>query len=237
VPVLVSVHDVMPETLPAVEQVVAMLEGQGWRRILLLVVPGRAWRDADIDRLHAWQGAGHRLAGHGWTHRVDPRALRRPSARLHSLLISRDVAEHLALDAEGILALLRRCHRWFGEQGLATPDYYVPPAWAMGPIAPHRLATSPFDEIEYLGGIYDVRANRFLRLPLVGFEADTRLRALSLRLWNGLNRRLTHVGTPLRIAIHPHDTRLQLAGDLLHYLVRYRPPVAATPRSRAASKP
>lgn len=214
----------MPETLAAVDDLVAMLEEQGWRRIRLLVVPGKPWRDADIDRLHRWEAAGHRLAGHGFTHRVDLRALRRPSARLHSLLVSRDVAEHLALDADGILALMARCHRWFGEQGLAAPDYYVPPAWAMGPIAPARLAASPFAEIEYLGGIYDVRAGRFLRLPLVGFEADTGLRALSLRLWNGLNRRLARAAVPLRLAIHPQDTRLRLAGDLNAYLARYRPP-------------
>jgi predicted deacetylase len=213
----------MPETLATVSELLELLARHGWKRVTLLVVPGREWRDPDIDSLHRWQGAGHLLAGHGWRHQVDTTQLRGPGARLHSLFISRNVAEHLALDAAGILQLLGRCHRWFEEQGLIPPSYYVPPAWAMGGISRVELRNSPFRQIEYLSGIRDLDKGRFLRLPLIGFEADTRIRAAFLRSWNGLNRRLAGSQRPLRIAIHPNDARLRLAGDLIACLERFRP--------------
>ena len=51
-------------------------------------------------------------------------------------------------------------------------------------------------------------------LPLAGFEADTAFRALSLRVWNGLNRFIARrIQRPLRISIHPGDLDLLLKMD------------------------
>ena len=106
-----SVHDVMPHTL---DRVRALLGGPLSRfpagHVPLLVVPGREWNEADLAQLRDWQAAGHPLAGHGWMHRVERYGGWRH--RVHAALISRDVAEHLALEAEGILDLMCRCHAW-----------------------------------------------------------------------------------------------------------------------------
>lgn len=220
--VLFSIHDVMPETLSAVSKRLDQLAEHGWERLTLLVVPGKAWCDRDIDTLHHWQRAGHTLAGHGWRHRVDTRQLRSIQNRLHSLIISRDVAEHLALDAAGILQLMKRCYRWFEEHDLTPPAYYVPPAWAMGAIKPKHLHRAPFRRFEYFTGVYDAEKGCFTRLPLLGFEADNTLRAVSLRCWNGLNQRLASSRHPLRIAIHPYDNELKQAQDYASCLKRYR---------------
>ena len=92
---LISVHDVMPETLGEVRGIVDAIERYGRRPATLLVVPGRDWKPAQIDELRRYRDRGHELAGHGWTH-VAPQ-IRGFWHRLHSLTVSRNVA--LALGA------------------------------------------------------------------------------------------------------------------------------------------
>ncbi len=210
--VLFSVHDVMPHTLDRVSGILAGLEAAGAGSASLLVVPGTGWTGETLDRLHGFLARGHTLAGHGWYHRCS--RIRGLKHRLHSALISRDVAEHLALDAAGIEALIRRCGEWFPRHGLPQPDTYVPPAWAMGAIPAERLYGLGFRYFEALTGVFDAGTGRFRRLPLAGFEADTSLRALTLRALNRLALAMAGPGRPLRLAIHPRDPELLLAGDL-----------------------
>ncbi len=209
---LISIHDVLPETLPRMGGILSRLSRIGAGPVTLLVVPGADWKKEDLLYLARRQKAGIELAGHGWSHCCTPRT---PFHRLHSRCFSRKVAEHLALDEPGILDLMARCHRWFPDHGLTPPTLYVPPAWALG-IPGRRLHRRvPFRYVETLTGIQDTVQNRFHPLPLVGFEADTILRKQVLRFVNRLQ-----IGTakalnrPLRIAVHPDDFKLKLARDL-----------------------
>lgn len=222
---LVSVHDVMPETRDRVSTLLrAMPEHIPPECIVLLVVPGRAWSADDRHWLHALQASGYELAGHGWLHQcAPPRSLYH---RLHSLLLSRDAAEHLSLDAAAIADLIRANRQWFDEQGLAAPELYVPPAWALGRVSQSTLRKLPFRYYETLTGFYDSHQDRFRRLPVVGFEADTPARAALLRLINAFQLRLARwLGRPPRIAIHPYDSELYLAGDLHACLARIAEPL------------
>ena len=211
-PLLLSIHDVMPATLEQTHSIMARLKSFGYRRVTLLVVPGSGWQDDTLDSLRTLVEDGAELAGHGWVHRVD--RIRGIRHRVHSALLSRNVAEHLALDVPGRVALMQRCFDWFAEQALPTPALYVPPAWAMGPMPKRELGRLPFRQHETLGGVYDVKTMRFRRLAMVGFEADTAFRAASCRLWNWLNDKSAGRSRPLRIAIHPHDFELSLGRDL-----------------------
>jgi len=214
---LISIHDVMPETLPAVDVLLLALGQIPARAVTLLVVPGRAWQQSDIAWLHTQQGKGYSLAGHGWLHRCEkPQTLYH---RMHSLLLSRNVAEQLSLPRAEIHQLMARCHRWFTDQGLRGPTLYVPPAWAMGDIDRPLLRTLPFKRYETLRGIYHADCDVFDPLPLTGYEADTSLRRLFLRGFNTFHRhRAANAGLPLRIGIHPHDLENRLAADLLRDL-------------------
>jgi len=216
---VVSIHDVMPGSMDRVAEMLALLDGHGVGGVDLLVVPGLDWRPDQIARLQAWAKAGHRLAGHGWTHKA-PR-INGPWHRLHSLLISRDVAEHLALDADGIADLVTRCHAWFSAHDLPSPELYVPPAWALGAIPRARLRALPFRRYEVFSGLIDADSGRWRLVPMVGFEADTLVRVGPVRVWNAMN--LGHAAfwkTPLRVAIHPHDLSYRLAGDLRRLIAR-----------------
>jgi predicted deacetylase len=215
---MVSVHDVMPETLGRVTQILSVLEGAGVPPATLLVVPGRPWSRHEIRRLRSLAERGHPLAGHGWVHKA-PAGSRTLYHRLHSRLISRDEAEHLSRPRAELSDLVQRCYSWFSSAGLPKPSLYVPPAWALGALTPSDLTTLPFRRYEVLRGFMDVRSARFQWLPLAGFEADTTFRKVGLRLWNRLNRTVARrLGIPLRISIHPGDLELLLKDDVSRML-------------------
>jgi predicted deacetylase len=216
-PALLSIHDVMPETLPAVASLREEILRAGLRAPALLVVPGRSWKPEDLETLRQWALAGSELIGHGWLHHTCPRSLKH---RLHALLLSRNVAEHLALSPGGISDLMQRCADWFTAQNLPRPSAYVPPAWALG-MSPRALAGLPFEQVETLRGVHVLSAGRrgFMPMPLLGFEADTVLRAAVLRRWNTRQwDRARRLSQPLRIGLHPHDGTLLLADQLREFL-------------------
>ena len=208
--VLFSIHDVMPSTLDATERIAGRLSDAGIGKLTLLVVPGTGWDKSTLARLRTLNDRGADLAGHGWKHRVD--RIRDLRHWLHSVFISRDVAEHLALDRGGVVKLMQDCHDWFLAADLPAPSVYVPPAWAMGRAHREDLDILPYSRFETLYGIYDSDSRRFRRTPMVGFEADTPFRAFACRLWNRVN--LASSKAPLRFGIHPGDPELLLGDDL-----------------------
>lgn len=210
---LLSVHDVMPQTLAPVADILARLRRHRLPPATLLVVPGCRWQADELAQLRRWQRQGHELAAHGWRHRA--RHIRGLQHRLHAALISRDAAEHLALSADEISALMRRAHDWFGHNGLNAPALYVPPAWALGDLPRSALRQLPYTRIETTAGIIDAASGHLEALPLVGFEADTAARAAALGAWNrGQILLARSSGRPLRVGIHPQDFQLRLAGAL-----------------------
>lgn len=215
-----SIHDVMPETLDRVAEQLAMIDRRCPGPVTLLVVPGKAWTDADIARVRGWAAEGHVLAGHGWSHRAARvRGLRH---RLHSLFVSRDCAEHLALDGDGIVDLMTRNRRWFEEHDLPLPELYVPPAWALGPVEAAALEPTGFKRVETMSGYLDIASGRLRHSALIGFEAASTWQIPALKLSNAFNRILA-ARWPLRVALHPDDHRLPLAGDLETWLKRCGP--------------
>ncbi|APZ44589.1 hypothetical protein BW247_06915 [Acidihalobacter ferrooxydans] len=207
-----SIHDVAPATLTRVEALAARIE-RTQHRATLLIIPDSGWDDASLTRLRALLARGHVPAGHGWTHRIERWGGWRH--RLHGWLISNRAAEHLGEDSAGCERIILRCYRWFADNALPPPALYVPPAWAMGPISRARLKTLPFQYYETLSGVYDASSARFVRLPLLGYEADRAWRAQALRLNNRLNRQWAKTSNHLRIALHPGDLEGPLGGDLL----------------------
>lgn len=209
---LVSVHDVMPETLAEVRDIVGRLERRGRGPATLLVVPGRDWTPEQIDELRRWRDRGHELAGHGWAHRAPH--IRGLWHRLHSLTVSRNAAEHLSYDGRGVADLIERCRAWFDQHGLGEPSLYVPPAWAMGSVRRLDIRRLGFRFFEYTSGFYDARIGVFQRVPLLGFEADTGFRAAFLRAFNRYNLSAAQRHGWLRVSIHPGDFSLRMSEDL-----------------------
>jgi len=217
-PALLSIHDVMPETLDRVEAMLAFCARREIRQVTLLVVPGRRWQPAQLARLRRLASRGYTMAAHGWHHRVAQ--FGGLYHRLHGALLSRRAGEHLALDGAGIVNLMHRSHAWFNVNGLPPPSLYVPPAWALGRLPDGAGQALPFAQVEVLRGIVNPATGRLHRLPLLGFEADSPWRAGSLRVWNFCQLRLAHhTQSPVRIGLHPYDFELRL-GDSVKRLLQ-----------------
>lgn len=216
-PALISVHDVMPETFPEVQYCLEQLAHIAPEKITLLVVPGKDWSESQLAQLHTWQQQGFQLAAHGWVHCCKPpKTLHH---KLHSLFISRNVAEHLSCSEQEVEQLLSRSHAWFVQNNFTAPCIYVPPAWAMGALSQSALARSPFRIFENLHSVIDLQNKQKNNLPLLGFEADTALRAMFLSVFNQVNWWLAkYQGRPLRIGIHPYDFSYKIDKQLTRFL-------------------
>jgi predicted deacetylase len=211
---LVSIHDVMPHTMDRVERILGWLRAREVPPVTLLVVPGRPWSEKEIERLREFAAQGHPLAAHGWLHKTIPRKLYH---RIHAALLSRNVAEHLDLDSAGVLQLMVRSRDWFRVNELPVPDFYVPPAWALGPVSTEDLLKAPYKRIETTRGLIHLKGggSQFEKLPLTGYEADTPFREFFLRRWNAAQfRKARAKALPLRISIHPDDLELRIADQL-----------------------
>jgi len=210
----VSIHDVMPATLPKVWAILRFLEARAVFPATLLVVPGCQWSKNDINQLRSIQASGYELAGHGWQHRA--KRIASVWHRLHGMVISRNEAEHLSLSPREIADLIAECYSWFHQSGLAAPALYVPPAWAMGRIRKKELKALPFRFYETQTGVYDAACDRMVYLPVSGYMADSRFRVKALKTTNLINQYV--FPKPLRIAIHPDDLNLSLHQDLKVHL-------------------
>ena len=212
---LVSIHDVMPETLEKVAKLIQWLKAKKVPPCTLLVVPGRNWEASQIEQLRELLEQGYPLAAHGWLHTTNPKRL---FHKLHSFILSRDVAEHLDLESDAIIELMNRSHSWFLENNLGTPSLYVPPAWALGFVKQTDLNHTPFHQVETTRGVFKLekgKAPKFKILPVTGYEADTSLRKAFLSLWNYLQESHARFHEdPLRISIHPNDLDLRVSDQL-----------------------
>ena len=202
---LVSVHDLMPDTLNRVLDICRRLEALSVpaNKVYLLVVPGLAWNAKQLAALQSLQQQGYQLAGHGWYHHIHKKTSLKHY--LHSAFISRNVAEHLSLSQAEITDMVNRNFAWFDEQNLAAPQLYVPPAWAMGKMSQAALRQLPFQYYEYSCGLMHAPSGQFKRLPLTGYEADRIWRVPVLWGWNKFNSHWLAKTAALRISIHPYD--------------------------------
>jgi len=190
-----------------VAELLQICRDAGIRAVTLLVVPGLDWSAAQLRQIKQWQDDGYVLAAHGWHHKCDSISSMRH--RIHSKILSRDVAEHLSKDSDQIAELMKTSGGWFDENGFDFPQLYVPPAWALGGITDQALTETGFVMVETLLGVKLLQKSSFLNIPLVGFEADTALRTLALTCLNGIATKIL-VNRLLRVSLHPHDHKLWL---------------------------
>ncbi len=209
----VSIHDVQPETMEATRRMCRTLPLNPCTT-RLLIVPGADWNRQALDSLRQLTDTGFRLSAHGWKHRISQWGSL--YHRIHGALFSGRVAEHLKLNPKQIEELLHNSCQWFVDNGFPAPDFYVPPAWAMGQIRKDRLRECPFRYYETLSGIYDAKADIHHKLPLIGYEARRFASGPILRVCNAFgNLWSSLLNKPARIAIHPSDTELPLSNSMV----------------------
>tara|TARA_A100001015_G_scaffold201502_1_gene224928 strand:+ start:2126 stop:2836 length:711 start_codon:yes stop_codon:yes gene_type:complete len=211
--ILISIHDVMPSNLSKINNIIYDLKkNYNITQLTLLVVPGLKWEKDQIAELKSLRSQGHELAGHGWIHKTSN--IKTIYHKVHSKLISRDVAEHLSISKKEIINLLNNCFDWFKNENLPQPTLYVPPSWAIGKLKTKDFNKTKFQMFETLSGIYF--KNKFHKLPLLGYEADTLFRKFMVKISNKINNATASIfKIPIRLSIHPNDFELLISKDLI----------------------
>ena len=212
----ISIHDVRPNNILKIINIINLLfDKYRIQKITLLVIPGLNWDDKHIKILKSLQNkTGIELAAHGWCHKSNP--IKTIYHFMHSKLISADSAEHLSKSKQSIIKIFNDSYLWFSNQGLNSPTLYVPPTWELGNINKEDLSASPFNEFEIITGVFI--NNKFILIPLIGFEVKTYFKFIIVKVLNFINYLSYSFFGVLRIAIHPNDFDLLLKRDLDKYL-------------------
>lgn len=207
---VVSVHDVAPETRVVAEKIVMELSQHRVSVCSLLVVPnyhhrGSSMEDSGFVRwLKDLEAQGHEVVIHGYFHERPRRDGERVREKFLTRIYTNDEGEFYDLDYDEALRRIARARDEFAKAGL-TPRGFVAPAWLLGPAAERAAAEAEMEYTTRLTAVRDLRfGDNFLARTLVYSVRNSWRRAASLA-WNGaLARRLA--GAPLaRVSIHPRD--------------------------------
>lgn len=204
-PLLVSVHDVAPETLDAARRWTRHLDERGIVSTVL-AIPG-PWRGPSIgqhresqDWLWVRQSGGDEIGLHGWTHRCDSH--RRTPRAAFGRAVARGAEEFWSLDSRQAARRVRRGIDVLRSAGL-EPVGFTPPGWLIGAQARHAVLTCGLHYVADHRGAGSV--TRALRAPALSHRPDgfgERPGAVALRT---IARRRAIAGLPVRIALHPAD--------------------------------
>ena len=207
---VVSVHDVAPETRPAVERIVAELARHRIPVCSLLVVPnyhrhGSFTDDPGFTRwLQNLEAQGNEIVIHGYFHQRPRQEKETARTRFLTRLYTNDEGEFYDLDFEEALRRVTQAKEEFARAGL-SPRGFIAPAWLLGTEAERAVAEAELEYTTRLTGVRDLRSgDDFQARTLVYSVRSGWRRAISLAWNNILAQRL--IRAPLaRVSIHPPD--------------------------------
>lgn len=207
---VISIHDVAPETRARVEQMISELSGIGVACCSLLVVPDYHHRGRSLGepvllrRLRELEVGGHEIVIHGYYHE----RVRRPGESARQKLLTRvytaDEGEFYDLGYEAALRVLREAKEEFSMHGF-HPTGFIAPAWLLGVEAQRAAVDAGFRYTTTLREVRDFSSGKefFSQSLVYSVRSDWRS-AMSL-VWNRmLFHRLTN-NPLLRLGLHPPD--------------------------------
>lgn len=208
--VIVSIHDVAPDSLDAAREWCRLLDGWGIKKRCLAVIPFLRQRPVQsssslVDFLKAELAADGEVVLHGYSHQ-------RPSPftlwhhRLYDRFVTRGEAEFAALDSgESVARLLREGRRELEEALGISVRGFTAPCWWQSRATTDMLRRTGFLWYDTLIGIVNLRAGRRIFSPVItGLPPDTGLPALLAPWATGMMSALCRARV-LRLALHPYD--------------------------------
>lgn len=171
---LVSVHDAAPAYLDELRWLLAELDAIGARPRSLLVIPCHRGQD-DVRRhpklvalLEEEVAKGSELVLHGYTHARAGRWRGDPLTVTRAALFAQDVAEFVSLEWQEQRARLLAGRELLADLGFETVGF-CPPGWLHTPELPALLAELNFAYLVEMLFLVDVRDERRLATPWMGF--------------------------------------------------------------------
>ena len=207
---VVSLHDVSPQTREACTRIIDELAQLGVARTSLLVIPDHHRRGnvRSDPQLCGWlrdlANAGHEIVLHGYFHERARRSTEGLAAKITTRIYTADEGEFYDLDREEARGLYRRGQADLQAAGLAAPGF-IAPAWLLSDEAEAALREEGCAYTTRLSSVVVLQSRaRHQSQSLVWSVRSGWRRKVSLA-WNALLFRRLADRPLLRIAIHPVD--------------------------------
>ena len=207
---VVSLHDVSPQTRGECAGVLAELAALGVPRCSLLVIPdhhrrGHFLADEECSAwLRAQAVAGHELVMHGYYHQRSRRGGESVGAKLTTRIYTADEGEFFDLDRASASALVERTRTDFRKLGV-EPAGFIAPAWLLSAEAEAALRELGCAYTTRLGSVVDLQNGRVFKSQSLVWSVRSAWRRQVSRAWNALLFRRLAANPLLRISIHPVD--------------------------------
>ena len=226
---VVSVHDVAPQTRTNVERLLELLATIGVERCSLLVIPnfrGEASLDAN-DGFCAWlrerRQQGDEIVLHGYEH-VGVGLPRTSGERFRNRWFTRDEGEFLSLEYDAAFSRIARGKAMMERVGL-HPRGFVAPAWLVNEGGLMAARDLGFQYTNSYLTVADLVRDRTHWVPSLVFGPGQLDEDLGLALQRRLSRLLS--GRPaLRVVLHPpcvdHPVRLEGVQSLIESQMKTR---------------
>ena len=207
---VVSLHDVSPQTRVECAEILAELAGLGVAKCSLLVIPdhhrrGHFLADAECCAwLRAQAQAGHELVMHGYYHERKRRAGESVAAKLTTRFYTANEAEFYDIGHDAAKVLVERAREDFRQLGV-EPQGFIAPAWLLSTEAVVPLLELGCGYTTRLGGVVDFKSGRVFHSQSLVWSVRSAWRRQASRVWNPLLFHRLAANPLLRISIHPVD--------------------------------
>ncbi|MFW6151639.1 MAG: DUF2334 domain-containing protein [Verrucomicrobiota bacterium] len=208
---IVSFHDLTPETWCACEDFLELMSQTGITKTSLLVIPSPegAGNLTDHKEFAAWlrerQSQGHEICVHGYSHRARTLPVS-PVKNLIGRFYTDHEGEFQTLGEAESLKKLQAGTAVLRDSGLKFRGF-VPPAWLINKAGVAAVARSGLEYVVLWGSMVLVHKSLRISAPVLVYSSRSRWRrVLSVpwtRFWHAVHRK----NTILRIAVHPGDLR------------------------------
>jgi len=208
---VVSIHDVSPDTRDAVTFILSALARIGIRRTSLLVVPDYHRRgNITLDpEFCAWLreqvAAGHEPVLHGYFHERPRHSGETLRTRFFTRAYTADEGEFFDLPPDDARNFLKWGRDELAQCAGVIPAGFIAPAWLLNPTAEDAARDLGFDYTTRLRTVSDLARGRLYQSQSLCWSVRDRWRRRVSRLWNHLLFHALHPNSLFRISIHPVD--------------------------------
>lgn len=207
---IISIHDVHPDTAEKVTDILEDLEQSGIPRVSLLVVPDYHGNQkiATEPKFCQWmnqqRAKGHEIVLHGYFHSYSPSERDRGILQhIMTQIYTAGEGEFYDLSYEAAQAKLRLGNAMLA--GMGGAQGFIAPAWLLGREAERAVADAGFLYTVRLASVTDLRRQTVHKVPTLAYSTRSVWRRRVSLLWNPLLKYLTAPSPVLRVSIHPPD--------------------------------
>ncbi len=200
---VVSVHDVSPETLEETRFLLSALDGMGIRPRVLKVIPQHLLDCRPLlELLRAEQDIGSEIVQHGFSHRrAGP--LRGPlRRRLRAALFARDSAEFLSLSSEETASRIASGREILQRAELSATGFCAP-GWLSATDLQQILRRTGFVYDVLMTSVVDLGSNRRIWTDWIGYMGAGGGQERLVGIVDAVNRVASPLFRALKVFLHP----------------------------------